>query len=133
MVLVSLSSALFFSRNRRPCFTHGNDENDNDYDKASNRHKSSLTMTVNTGRLRQATNSLPNSRYSLDHEGHEYVSVIIVAALQKEQSTPKVLHPNRTRLTKLTVEPRYICRWSVTRRTNTLLRPGHLLPLFCRL
>ena len=65
--------------------------------------QSGLTMTVNTGRLRKTINNLPNSGYSLDHEGHEYVSVIIIVALQDEQLTPKVVHANRTRLSKQTV------------------------------
>ena len=58
--------------------------------------QSGLTMTVNTGRLRKTINNLPECGYSLDNEGHEYVSVIVVAALQEEQSTPKVLHVNGT-------------------------------------
>ena len=53
-------------------------------------------MTVNTGRLRKTINNLSQYGYSLDHEGHEYVSVIIVAALQDEQLTPKVLHVDGT-------------------------------------
>ena len=49
-------------------------------------------MTVNAGRLRQEINNLPTYGYILDHERQDYVSVIIVSALQEEQSTPKVLH-----------------------------------------
>ena len=52
-------------------------------DKASNRAKSGLTMTVNTGRLRQAINNLSQYGYSLYHEKQQYVSFIVVAALQE--------------------------------------------------
>ena len=49
-------------------------------------------MTVNTGRLRKAINNLPKCGYSLVHERQDYVSFIVVAALQEEKSTSKVLH-----------------------------------------
>ena len=58
--------------------------------------KGGLTITVNTGRLRKTISNLLQYGYSLDHEGDEYVSVIIVAALQDEQLTPKVLHVDGT-------------------------------------
>ena len=54
--------------------------------------KSGLTMTVNTGRLRQAINNLLHFGATWDNERHEYVSAIVVAAVQEEKSTPKVLH-----------------------------------------
>ena len=60
-------------------------------------------MTVNTGRLDTAINNLSIHGSTSDHVGHEYVSVIVVATLQEEQSTSKVLHANRIPLTKLTV------------------------------
>ena len=43
-------------------------------------------MTVNTGRLGKATNNLPKYGATLDHEGHKYLSFIILAARQEEQS-----------------------------------------------
>ena len=60
-------------------------------------------MTVNTGSLQQAINNLRAFGATSDHARQEHVSFIVVAALQEEQSTPKVLHVNGTRLTKLTV------------------------------
>ena len=65
--------------------------------------KNGLTMTVNTGRLRQAINNQRSFADTSDHEGQEYVSFIVIAARQDEISCKKVLHANRTRLTKLTV------------------------------
>ena len=52
--------------------------------KDANRPKSGLTMTVNTGRLRKTINNLPKYLKTLDHEGQDYVSAIVVAALQEE-------------------------------------------------
>ena len=54
--------------------------------KQANRPKSGLTMTFNTGRLRQAINNRLKDASNSDHEEQEYVSVIIVPALQEEQS-----------------------------------------------
>ena len=86
--------------------------------KHANLPKSGLTMTVNTGRLSQAINNLLKYGATSDHDGHEYVSTIVVSALQEEQLTPKVLHANQTRLTKLTVYPRR-CGNNSSRTTTT--------------
>ena len=58
--------------------------------------KRELTMTVNNGRPRQAISNPRATSPTSDHVRHEYVSVIVISALQEEQSTPKVLHANRT-------------------------------------
>ena len=58
--------------------------------KQTNRPKSGLAMTVNTGRLRQSINNQRARPSIRDHEGQEYVSCIIMAALQEEQSTSKI-------------------------------------------
>ena len=50
-------------------------------------------MTVNNGRLRQAINNLRQIGTTRDDEGQEYVSLIVVAALQEQQSTPIVCMP----------------------------------------
>ena len=50
-------------------------------------------MTVKTGRLWPAINNQPNSGYSSDHQGHKYLSYIIVASLQEEIFWPKVCMP----------------------------------------
>ena len=108
VVLVSLSSARPFPRYHSWYFyTQQRRKRLIITTKHANWLKSGLTTTVNTGRLRKTINNLLRYRYSLDHEGHEYVSVIIVAALQNKQSTPKILHVNRTWLTKPTVLPLY--------------------------
>ena len=58
--------------------------------KQANRLKSRLTMTLTNGRLRQAINNQRAIGTTSDNEKQDYVSVIIVVALQDEQSTPKV-------------------------------------------
>ena len=59
MVLVSFSGSWSFPRNRRPRFTHDNDEKSTIFTtKHANRPKSGLTMTVNTGRLLRIINNL---------------------------------------------------------------------------
>ena len=93
MALVSCSRALSFPRNRFPHFTHDNDEKSAFITtKQAINDKRGLTMTVNTGRLRQEINNHRASSTTWDHEGQDYVSFIVVAALQEAQSTPKVLH-----------------------------------------
>ena len=47
-------------------------------------------MTLTNGRLRQAINNQRAIGTTSDNEKQDYVSVIIVVALQDEQSTPKV-------------------------------------------
>ena len=64
--------------------------------KQTNRPKSGLAMTVNTGRLRQSINNLPQHPLTWDHEGHEYVSRTVAAGQQEEKSFWKVLHANGT-------------------------------------
>ena len=54
--------------------------------------KSGLTMTVNTSRLGKAIRNQLIFGLTWDHERHEYVSAIAVAAVQEKQSMPKVLH-----------------------------------------
>ena len=87
MVLVSSSSVRSFPRNRSRKFTHDNDETSTIYDdKASNRPKSGLTIAVNTGRLDEAINNLRAFGATSDHARQEYVSFIVVPALQEEKS-----------------------------------------------
>ena len=43
-------------------------------------------MTVNTGRLDKAIHNLLKYGATSDHEGQEYVSLIVVSALEEEQS-----------------------------------------------
>ena len=108
LVLVSFSSAWSFPRNHSRKFTLSNDERRLLMTtKQATRPKSGLTMTVNTGRLGKAINNLTIHASTLDHERQEYVSSIIVATLHEEIFQPKVLHVNRTRLTKLTVQKFY--------------------------
>ena len=54
--------------------------------KQANRPKSGLTMTINTGRLDKAIHNLLKYGATSDHEGQEYVSLIVVSALEEEQS-----------------------------------------------
>ena len=53
--------------------------------KQANRPKSGLTMAVSTGSLGKAINNLLQFGTTSDHEKHNYVSFIAVAALQEEQ------------------------------------------------
>ena len=104
MRLVSLLRARPFPKDRRPRFAHDNDERHLLITtKQANQPKSGLTMTVNTGKLRHVINNQRAISTTRDNEGHECVSVIIVAALQEEIFEPKVLRVNRTRLTNRTV------------------------------
>ena len=87
MVLVSFSSARSFARNRARKFTLSIDKNrTNITTKEANRPKSGLTMTVNNGRLGKAINNLRAFGATRDHARQEYVSRIVVAALQVGQS-----------------------------------------------
>ena len=72
-------------------------------DKASNRSQRGQTMTINTGGLGKAINNLWAFGATWDHLRQEYVSFIVVAALQDEILFKKVLHATITRLTKLMV------------------------------
>ena len=54
--------------------------------KQANRPKSGLTMTVNTGRLGKAIDNQRAFGATSDHARQEYVSLIVVAALQVKQS-----------------------------------------------
>ena len=89
--------------------------------KQTNRPKSGLTVTVNIGRLDKAINNLSINASSRDHEGQEYVSRIVAAGQQEEQSTSKVLHAKGTRRTKLTVT---VYWWDVP--TNMVYLCQHL-------
>ena len=55
--------------------------------------KIGITMTVNIGRLRQAINNLPAFGATSDNERQEYISFVVVAALQDEISFKKVSTP----------------------------------------
>ena len=87
MALVSCSGASSFPRNRSRKFTLSIDESRLFITtKQANLPKSGLTMTVKTGRLDKAINNQRSFANTSDDERQEYVSFIVVAALQEEKS-----------------------------------------------
>ena len=111
--LTSRSSARRFPSCRCCCFALSTMKTTAYCHKGSNGSKSGLTMTVNNGRLRKAISNILQLSTTPDHARHEYVSGIVVPALQAEISKPKAWMCLR-----VTNEIDGMARWPKRRQTD---------------